>query len=489
MLFRSRILIAGANSGSGKTTFSLGIMAALKRRGLDVRPFKCGPDYIDPAWHALACQTEGRNLDIWMTGKNSVRYLFKRNSCGGDIAVIEGVMGLFDGFDGQSEAGSTAELALLLDVPVILVVNARGMSASAAAIVLGFRDYDPRVRIAGVLLSNVGSKKHFAWLKTAIEARTDVPVLGCLYRDEALVLPARHLGLVTAAESGNMKEFFNYLADAVEENVDLNKLLQLADNAPEMPEILEAEVFPADVRQAMAEGRFAGVKIGLACDRAFSFIYKDNIDLLADMGAEIVRFSLLDDGSLPMGIAGLIIPGGYPEVYVAELSANKAMLASVAEAVRCSMPVYGECGGFMYLCDAIAALSAEDEAEENSYAMCGCIPGRILMQKKLQSLGYREAVACRDNVLAIKGQSLRGHEFHYSIYENRGKETKHAFVSSRRGAEQGELAGWSEGSLLASYLHLHFYSDTRTALRFLDFCSAWYNLNQTTGKGLSRIDI
>lgn len=480
---KPRILIAGANSGSGKTTFSLGIMAALKRRGLDVRPFKCGPDYIDPAWHTLACQTEGRNLDIWMTGKDSVSYLFARNAAGGDISVIEGVMGLFDGFDGQAEQGSTAELAQLLDVPIVLVINAQGMSASAAAIALGFRDYDPQVKIAGFLLSNVGSEKHYGWLKTAIEARTGLPVLGCLYRDKALVLPERHLGLITAAESGNMDGFFSHLADAVEADVDLDMLLELARGAEELPAVKRENVFPCDVDQAIKQQSFTGARIGLAYDRAFSFIYRDNIDLLEDMGAEIIRFSLLDGNRLPEGISGLIIPGGYPEVYAAELSANISMRSAVCDAARSSMPVYGECGGFMYLTQGIA--TPGDGVDGNCWPLCGLIPGRVMMHKKLQSLGYRAAVACSDNILAVAGQRLRGHEFHYSTYDSAGPETKDAFISSRRGAQKGELAGWSEGALLASYLHLHFYSDTRTAQRFLAACKRWQDLNHTAGKGRS----
>lgn len=450
-----RLVIAGASSGAGKTTVAVGLMAALARRGLKVQGFKAGPDYIDPGFHAAATGRASRNLDTWMLPPDAVREIFLRGSCGADIAIIEGVMGLYDGIGSESGPGSTAYLAKLLCAPVVLVLDVRGMAASAAAVVLGFREFDPEVRLVGVILTAAGSARHAALVKEAIEAKTGVPVLGYLVRDPELELPARHLGLVPAEETRALRDRIEKLAAAVAEGVDLEAVLRAAA-APPVPRpqktlFPEVPVLPQ-------------VRLGVARDEAFSFYYPENLELLAAAGAELAFFSPLRDEKLPPGSAGLYLGGGFPEVFAGDLAANTALREEIKVAVAAGMPVVAECGGLIYLCAALTYRGA-------TYPLAGVLPARVRLAARLQRLGYVEAEAVNPSPLLERGEKVRGHVFHYSqlTWE---KELPPAYrLVNCRGEVQVDGAVYQ--NLVASFLHPHFLSQPAMARRFVAYCAAF----------------
>jgi cobyrinic acid a,c-diamide synthase len=444
---RPALLIAGTHSGCGKTTVTLGVMAALARRGHTVQPFKCGPDFIDPSLHRMVTGRVSRNLDIRMCGEPFVRSTFARHAPADGIAVVEGVMGLFDGGE-----GSAATLAKTLDLPVLLVVDVRSAAESVAAVVHGFATLDPGVRLAGVICNRIGSDKHRDMVAAAIQAHCTVPVLGFLPRHEAIAIPSRHLGLHMGEEHPLAGDGVEQLIALIENHLDLDLMTRIAADRRDQDH-------PAEAPPPVAEGE--RVRIGVARDAAFCFYYEDNLDLLRAAGAELVFFSPLDDEQLPTDLAGLYLGGGYPELHAAQLSANRTMRDQIRRFAEAGRPVYGECGGFMYLCRSITDL------EGNEYAMTGLYPFAARMQSRLRSLGYRRPQVMADCLLAPAGTVLHGHEFHYSTID-----IDTAAVPTAYRLDDGRPEGFTAhgDQTLAGYVHLHWGRTPEVANRFVTAC-------------------
>lgn len=450
-----RLVIAAPSSGSGKTTVATGLMAAFAGRGLAVSAHKVGPDYIDPGYHTLATGRPGRNLDAYMCGPELVAPLFAHGARGCDLAVVEGVMGLYDGASGQGELASTAQVAKLLRAPVVLVVDASSQSRSVAALVHGFASWDPQVRIGGVILNKVGSQRHEALLREALD-ESGVPVLGVLRRAEQVAVPSRHLGLVPVAERrGDAVGAVAAMRGQVVAGCDLEALMALARSAPAVP----GEVWDAMGAVGACGG---GVplpapsrnRVAVASGAAFTFSYTEHTELLAAAGAEVVPFDPLRDETLPEGTRGLVIGGGFPEVYASELSANEALRKAVAELVESGAPVAAECAGLLYLARSLDGLP-----------MCGVLDAEGRMSERL-TLGYREAVAVSDSVLAAPGTRVRGHEFHRTVLEpGAGAEPAWGLHQPERRVE-----GFVQQGVHASYLHTHWASAPGMARRFVERC-------------------
>jgi len=410
-----------------------------------VQGFKVGPDFIDPSHHALASGRPPRNLDAFMSGPELIAPLARHGADGADVAVIEGVMGLFDGASSRGELASTAHVAKLLDAPVLLVLDTSAMARSAAAIVHGFSAFDPDVHVAGVLLNRVGSDHHEQLLREAIEP-LGVPVLGALRRDERVATPERHLGLVPAGErEPRAREALDALAATIEQRADLDAVLALARRAPS----LHGSAWSAEP----AREPTAGARIALAHGPAFSFHYEENLELLRAAGAELLPFDPLRDASLPDGATALLLAGGFPEVYGAELAANAPLRAEVAALARGGAPVLAECGGLLYLCERL-----------DEHAMCGVLPARARMGERLAALGYREATAQTATPWLAAGTQVRGHEFHYARVEPDGGASP-AWTLSARGVERAE--GFVAGGVQASFLHVHWAAFPQLATRFV----------------------
>ncbi|MGW2398354.1 cobyrinate a,c-diamide synthase [Kitasatospora sp. NPDC001664] len=446
-----RLVVAAPSSGAGKTTVATGLIAALAARGLAVSPHKVGPDYIDPGYHALAAGRPGRNLDAFMCGPERIAPLFLHGAAGADVAVVEGVMGLHDGAAGRGELASTAHVAKLLRAPVVLVVDASSQSRSVAALVHGFASWDPEVRLAGVILNRVASDRHEQLLREALEEGGGVPVLGSVRRSASVATPSRHLGLIPAVERSEAAlTAVRDMGELIAASVDLDAVLELARTAPELTEAPwsaedEVEVVPGRPRIALAGGA------------AFSFSYAENAELLAAAGAEVVPFDPLRDSELPAGTAGLVIGGGFPEMYVGELSANEGLRKAIAELAASGAPVAAECAGLLYL-----------GRELDGVAMCGAVDTTSRMTQRL-TLGYREAVALTDSVLAPAGTRLRGHEFHRTVCEP-GAGPAPAW--GWRSPTGPQTEGFVEGSVHASYLHLHWAGAPELAVRFVRAAAA-----------------
>ncbi|MFD8522915.1 cobyrinate a,c-diamide synthase [Streptomyces capillispiralis] len=453
-----RLVVAAPSSGSGKTTVATGLMAALAGRGLAVSPHKVGPDYIDPGYHALATGRPGRNLDAYLCGPELLAPLFLHGARGCDIAVVEGVMGLYDGAAGEGELASTAQVAKLLGAPVVLVVDASSQSRSVAALVHGFVSWDPEVRIGGVILNKVGSDRHEALLREAVDS-VGVPVLGVLRRAPQAGVPSRHLGLVPVAERGSRAvEAVAAMAAQVADGCDLEALVGLARGAGALScaewdadEVLASSV--RDVREA-PEARGGPKRVAVAGGAAFTFSYAEHSELLSAAGAEVVVFDPLRDGELPEGTGGLVIGGGFPEVYAAELSANEGLRKSVAELALSGAPVAAECAGLLYL-----------SRELDGMPMCGVLDASARMSERL-TLGYRDAVAVSDSVLAGAGTRMRGHEFHRTVVEP-GAGAAPAWGVR---APERRVEGFVERGVHASYLHTHWASEPGVARRFVERC-------------------
>ncbi|MCP4688297.1 MAG: cobyrinate a,c-diamide synthase [Desulfobacterales bacterium] len=448
------LVVAGVMSGCGKTTVSLGVMAALAARGLRVAPFKVGPDFIDPGHHARVTGRTSRNLDGWVLSKEYNVENFRRNGRDADIAVVEGVMGLFDGYDGKSEAGSTAQMAKWLDLPVLLVVDARSMARSAAAVVRGFENFDPGLRFAGVVFNKLGSDRHLDYLKEAVEDTVNMPCLGGLHRDADISIPERHLGLVTQEDHPLSADNTRRLADVMERGIDLDRLLA---SLPETP--AGGKTFPAPFKKAGSP-----VRIGIAEDNAFCFYYKDNLDLLEAAGAELVYFSPVKDSDLPENLHGLYLGGGYPELFAARLSENKTLRARIKEKSDQGMPIYAECGGFMYLCREIR------DPDGVRHPMAGCFPFKIRMLQTLKSLGYREVRLEKETIIGEKGERVRGHEFHYSEMEALSERVETVYSVMSRAGQKQSAEGYRTNNTLGGYMHLHFGSHPGVAERFVENC-------------------
>ena len=462
-MIKSAFVIAGIHSGCGKTTVSLGIMAALARRGLTVQPFKVGPDFIDPGHHTLITGRPSHNLDGWMMERERNRQIFNRYTFDADVAVVEGVMGLFDGFSGSDESGSTAHMAKWLDLPVVLVINAASMARSAAAIALGFGAFDPRLSLAGVILNRVGSPGHAEILKEAFESVPEVPILGCLQRRENLKIPSRHLGLITVEDMGADSPQADELAQWIEEGVDLDGLLEKTRRqGMKGKESLHALDVQSPSPHKKEEGR--GVRIAVARDEAFCFYYQENLRLLQEAGAEIVPFSPLRDISLPPEIKGLILGGGYPELHVETLSRNCDLNREILRAALDGMPMYAECGGFMYLMEKIEDLYGADQP------MVGVFPFRCRMVERLKALGYREVITEKDSILGPPGTTIRGHEFHYSTISKAPTDVSTMYRVSNRRGRTGIREGFQMNQVLGSYVHLHWGSNPAVAPNLVEYC-------------------
>lgn len=440
----ARVVIAGTSSGAGKTTVTCGLIGALRARGLRVQGFKVGPDFIDPSYHALASDRPGRNLDAFLSGPELIAQLFRHGARDADIAVIEGVMGLFDGASANGELASTAHIAKLLNAPVLLVVDASAMARSVAAIVHGYRTFDPELTIAGVVLNQVGSDAHEQLLREAI-APLGIPVLGALHRDPCIAAPERHLGLVPASERGTeASRVLERLAAVVAQRTDLAALLELARAVPPVP---GAGAWSPEPAGAPA----VGARIAVARGPAFSFYYQENLELLESAGAELCEFDPLMEGELPEDAGGLVLAGGFPEVFVEELATNYPLRRAIATFAHAGRPVLAECGGLLYLCESF-----------EGHEMCGVVPARAQMTKRL-TLGYREAAVTSESLYGVSGNCVRGHEFHYSTIDpDHGRQAAWTFHGRGKERVEGFAAPW----LHASYLHVHWAAFPEVALRF-----------------------
>jgi cobyrinic acid a,c-diamide synthase len=446
----NRLVVAAPASGSGKTTVATGLMAALRRSGSRVAPFKVGPDYIDPGYHGIATGLPGRNLDPVMVGEQKVASLFVHGSRGTDIAVVEGVMGLFDGRVDTEGIGSTAHVAKLLAAPVLFVVDARGQSRSLAALLHGFRGYDPTVRIGGVILNQVGSERHEQVLRSAC-AEVGLEVMGVLPRDPAFSLPSRHLGLITAVEHGpEALAAVDAIADAVAKHVDLNAVRRLAAIAPAM-------AVPPWSAEAEVEAVAGSPVVAIAGGAAFTFGYAEHVELLRALGADVVTVDPLRDEALPEGTTGLVLPGGFPEQHADLLSQNEPLRAAIAALAASGAPVHAECGGLLYLARTLDGLP-----------MCGVLDAHGSMSPKL-TLGYRDAVAPVDSVLARTGQRITGHEFHRTVLTpSSGARPAWQW----RGHDRRPVAeGFVVGGVHASYLHTHPAASPDSVARFVLACA------------------
>ncbi len=448
------LVIAGTQSGVGKTTIVVGLSAALRARGLAVQPFKVGPDYIDPGHHSLAAGRACRNLDTWMMPPERTKALFEQAARSADVALIEGVMGLFDGVGYEDESGSTAQVAKLLQTPVLVVIDASKVARSAAAVAVGFQRFDPHVRVAGFLVNRVGSESHGRGVAAAIAQATGLPVLGWLPRDESLAIPERHLGLIPSAEPGRWAEFGQAAAAAMAKYVDLDGVLaQCSRHAP------RDEILTRSVRSTLPCGD--RVIIAVARDEAFHFCYEENLALLEDAGATLTFFSPQHDEQLPAGTAGILLSGGFPEIYAETLSANVRMHAAVRNAHAHRLPIYAECGGLMYLTESIT------DFDGRRLPMTGLLPGHSVMTRRL-TLGYRQAQAASSSWLLDEKESVRGHEFHYSTWKDRPADLPAAFLLTPRDASgTPRREGACVGNLWASYVHLHFWGKPELAQRFV----------------------
>jgi len=446
MVSLPRVVIAATRSGDGKTTVATGVMAALRASGLRVSPHKVGPDYIDPSYHAAACGVRGRNLDPWLAGEDLITPLMlhgaaRTSAAGADVAVIEGVMGLFDGASGRGDLASTAHVARLTSSPVILVVGAAGTSRSVAATVHGFATWDPAVRLAGVVLNQVASDRHETLLREAL-APLGIPVVGALHRDDALHTPSRHLGLVPAGERpASVAGWLPALRALVQRDLDLDLLMGIARAAPDLP----AEPWSPGERPGPEVGRDGRrarparpARVAVAAGPAFTFRYAEHDELLAAAGAEVVPFDPLTAAKLPDGTDALVADGGFPEVHAEALAANASLLDDVRTRAAAGMPVVAECAGLLWLGESL-----------DGRKQCGVLPARARMTQKL-TLGYREATALADTPLLAVGTHVRAHEFHRTI-----SEPAHGDHPAWRLAD-GTQTGWAAPGMLASYLHLHW---------------------------------
>ncbi|MEW6545002.1 MAG: cobyrinate a,c-diamide synthase [Nitrospirota bacterium] len=444
---RPRLVVAGTQSGIGKTTVTLALLAAFTARGRCVQPFKAGPDYIDPGHHTVATGRPSRNLDGWMLGPAANREIFLRASADADLSIIEGVMGLFDGSSPTAETGSTAELAKQLGAPVLLVIDGGAMARSAAAMASGYARFDPALKVAGVLFNRVGSEGHYRLLKEAVEAETDLAVVGYLKPDPALTIGDRHLGLVTAIEQGT-RELYERLGRAASETVDLDRVEALARSASEDVKGETLDVRGEECGSPLtSHGR---VRVGVAYDPAFCFYYPENLELLEQAGAELVRFSPMGDEALPDAEL-LYFGGGYPELFGERLAANVRMKRAVRAHAEAGGAIYAECGGLMYLTQAIK------DFEGRTHEMVGLFAAETVMRKPGLTLGYRLVQVTKPCLLGPAGTEARGHEFHYSTLVPLGPLDYACSVTDARGLERAP-DGLVAGNVLALYAHLHFAS-------------------------------
>ncbi|MGF7117354.1 Ni-sirohydrochlorin a,c-diamide synthase [Methanobacterium oryzae] len=441
-----RIVLAGTGSAVGKTTISTGIMKALSEE-YRIQPFKAGPDYIDTSYHTLATGNDSRNLDSFFMSDGQIRTSFERGlkTAKADFGIIEGVRGLYEGISPIEDVGNTASIAKALDAPVILIINARSLVKSAAAIVIGFKTLDPTIKIEGVILNQVKNKKHYLKTKEAIETLAKTPVIGGIKRDDAIRVEQRHLGLVPAVERENLLNYIEKWGEVIKENIDLDALIQIMKNAEKLPEGRE---------DTWQEKNRKKVKIGVAMDEVFNFYYIENLEALKANNAEIVYFSPLHDEEIP-DVDGIYFGGGYPEIFAKELESNKSMRKSVFKFYEDANPIYAECGGLMYLTKSI-----------NGKEMCGIFNYESQMTKKVQGLSYIIAETSKDNIITKKGDIFRGHEFHYSKVLLNGQKPEFAFKILRGKGIEGSMDGLIKKNTVASYIHTHVAACPQFASNF-----------------------
>jgi cobyrinic acid a,c-diamide synthase len=440
-------VLAGTGSGVGKTTVALAIIAALRSRGLTVQPFKCGPDFIDGAHLAGVANRAARNLDTWMLDADANREIFLRASAGCDVAVVEGMMGVFDGVAGNTEEGSTAQIAKMLDVPVVLVVDAGNSARSIAAVIRGFETFDSNLRFAGIVLNRVAGDGHFSMLEAAIRQASVVPVFGWLPVEAEAAIPERYLGLHTAVEGIG---------------ASISTLTRLG-NRLSVRQLLNATTYNQQFAAAptnSAETKYEGIRVGIARDRAFSFYYEDNLDLLRDHGAEVVEFSPITDSALPENLHALYFGGGYPELYAATLSGNGGLLHDIRDFAKANKPIYAECGGLMYLAETLTTI------EGQKYPMAGILPLDIEMTKTLVHFGYADVEFAHDCLLGEKGTIVRGHSFHCSRIAARDP-VRCVYRVHYSLFDRSEQEGFVRGPVLGTYIHLHFRSHPSVVSSFL----------------------
>lgn len=441
-----RVMIAGTHSGCGKTTVVCGILAALRRRGLSLASFKCGPDYIDPMFHRRALDIPSYNLDLFLCSEQRVRQLLAHHSAGVQLSVMEGAMGYYDGVGGDTSQASAWHLAQVTESPTVLIVDGRGASRSICATVKGYLEWERDSRIRGVILNRV-SPMLYPRLKAMLEAHLPVQVLGYLPPMPDCTLESRHLGLVTAAETPRVQEILGKLVEQVQKSIDLDALLQLSQVQPLPDALPQLEKLPS-------------VRLAVAMDEAFCFTYADNLELLESLGAEICPFSPLKDGHLPPHVNGLLLCGGYPELHLKELSENKRMLQEIRSAVADGMPTWAECGGFLYLMEQL-----------DGVPMVGALPGRGWNNGKLTRFGYVALIAQRDNLLCKEGQVLHAHSFHYWDTDCNGAD----FAAQKpRGSMKWDCIH-ARGNLFAGFPHLHLWSQPELAQNFLKACWEYHH--------------
>ena len=439
-----RIILAGTGSAVGKTTISTGIMEALSEK-FNVQPFKVGPDYIDPSYHTLATGNTSRNLDSFFMTSGQVRDSYLKGMNSKDIAVIEGVRGLYEGIDSINDIGSTASIAKSLKAPVILIVNSRSLVKSAAALVLGFKALDPEINIAGVILNKVKNKAHYQKTKRSIEEITKTEVIGGIIRDDSISIEQRHLGLVPARERENSLKFIDLWSEVIKNSIDLDRLVEIAKTAPK----ITSEIIPI-----WNKGNKQPVKIAVAYDEVFNFYYKENIESLEANNAKIQYFSPLNDEDLP-DADGLYIGGGYPELFSRELSKNKGMLKQIKDFNLENRPIFAECGGLMYLMNSI-----HDDGQVGIY------PYKSILTDRVQALKYTIAEVTEDNIISKKGERFHGHEFHYSKVIVDELKNPLAFKITRGKGSYNLQDGFMEKNTLASYVHTHVAAMPNFATNF-----------------------
>lgn len=456
----NRIVIAAPQGRSGKTTVTLGLLRAFCRRGLQVQPFKKGPDYIDPSWLSAASGHSCHNLDSYLMEPEQIRRSVAKSSESFDLSIIEGAMGLFDGVDLEGSS-STAEIARITDTPVVLVLDATRMTRTAAAIVLGCQHFDPRITIRGVILNKVARSRHEKLLREAIEHYCGIPVLGAIPKDNGLSIPDRHLGLITQGESGQSESLLNYLADIVSNHIDLDKLYTLAEGASPLSQL-------SLPKQVYVRPKYAfPVKIGVIRDKVFSFYYPENLAALADQGGELAEINSLTDSALPPDLDALLIGGGFPEVFAADLEDNSGLRCSIRSAVESGLPVYAECAGLMYLGRSL-------QLSGKSFAMAGVLPFDVCMESKPQGHGYTNLQALPGNPYFAPGSIIKGHEFHNSRIINLDPHVQFAYQVQRGHGLDGIHDGIVYKRLFASYNHLHALGTPEWAEKFVDLAKDFH---------------
>lgn len=444
-----KILIAGTSSGVGKTTISLGIMQALTKRKLKVQPYKVGPDYIDPSYHTFITGRDSRNLDSYMLDDEKIKYIVSNASEDADISIIEGVMGFYDGFGIDLNACTSSYTSKLLKAPVILVINGKAMSSSAAAMVLGYKELDKDVNIKGVIVNNVKTQSHYELIKESIEKYCNVEVLGYFPPNEKFSLESRHLGLVPSVEIDSLKDKFNNLGDEIEKYINIDRLLEISES-----EVVESSFDISNLP------KYKDKKIAVAYDKAFNFYYKENLELLKQMGVEIIKFSPLNDKYVPKADC-IYIGGGFPEIFAKDLDKNESMRESIIKAHEENIPIYAECGGLMYLGEKLK------DSDGNEYNMVGIFKGTSEMTKSLRRFGYCDGIAKIDTILSKKGDVINGHEFHHSVFNSEEK-CAYKMIKKRGNKVIDEWdGGYSKGNTLATYLHTHFYNNLDAIIKFV----------------------